>query len=74
MNDVETIRRLQTRMSKQQDEIRALRDLRAHTDRKLDKQRNELARMHQKIATLTREKAELLSDIRKLKEARLTTS
>jgi len=74
MSEEETIKRLQSRMMKQQEEIRALRDLRAHTDRKLDKQRNELARMHQKIAALQREKAALLVDLRKAKDQGLTMS
>jgi hypothetical protein len=43
-------------------------DLRTRLESKLDKQRNELARLHQEVARLKREKKDLIVELRAAKE------
>jgi len=55
-------------VSKQQAQIGKLTALRTRLESKLDKQRNELARLHQEVARLKREKMELVVELRAAKE------
>lgn len=65
MTDLETIRRLQNMLGKKDDEIRGLRQQVSGTGRRLDKQRNELARMHQLVEQLKADKSNLLRDLKR---------
>lgn len=56
------------RVSKQQAQIEKLTALRTRLESKLDTQRNELARLHQEVARLKREKMELVVELRAAKE------
>jgi len=58
-------------VSKQQAQIEKLTALRTRLESKLDKQRNELARLHQEVARLKREKMDLVVELRAAK-GRLT--
>jgi HPt (histidine-containing phosphotransfer) domain-containing protein len=55
-------------VSKQQAQIEKLTALRTRLESKLDKQRNELARLHQEVARLKREKKDLVVELRAAKE------
>ena len=55
-------------VSKQQAQIEKLTALRTRLESKLDKQRNELARLHQEVARLKREKMDLVVELRAAKE------
>jgi HPt (histidine-containing phosphotransfer) domain-containing protein len=55
-------------VSKQQAQIEKLTALRTRLESKLDKQRNELARLHQEVARLKREKEDLVVELRAAKE------
>ena len=55
-------------VNKQQAQIEKLMALRTRLESKLDKQRNELARLHQEVARLKREKMELVVELRAAKE------
>ena len=58
-------------VSKQQAQIEKLTSLHTRLESKLDKQRNELARLHQEVARLKREKMDLVVELRAAK-GRLT--
>jgi len=55
-------------VSKQQAQIEKLTSLHTRLESKLDKQRNELARLHQEVARLKREKMDLVVELRAAKE------
>jgi predicted nuclease with TOPRIM domain len=55
-------------VSKQQAQIEKLTALRTRLESKLDKQRNELARLHQEVSRLKREKKDLVVELRAAKE------
>ena len=55
-------------VSKQQAQIEKLTNLHTRLESKLDKQRNELARLHQEVARLKREKMCLAVELRAAKE------
>jgi predicted nuclease with TOPRIM domain len=54
------------------EKIERLTTLRTRLEAKLDKQRNELARLHQEVARLSREKKDLVVELRAFR-ARLTS-
>lgn len=55
-------------VSKQQAQIEKLTALHTRLESKLDKQRNELARLYQEVARLKREKMDLVVELRAAKE------
>ena len=66
-DDDETITRLQARMMQQQEEVRILRKQQSQSDSRIDTQRKELARLHAQVAELKMDKANLLKDLREMK-------
>jgi HPt (histidine-containing phosphotransfer) domain-containing protein len=68
MTGLEIIKSLEAASVKQAERITKLTQLRARLESKLDKQRNELARLHQEVARLKREKKDLVVELRASKE------
>lgn len=68
MTGLEIIKSLEAALVKQTERVTKLTELRARLESKLDKQRNELARLHQEVARLKREKTDLVVELRAAKE------
>ena len=68
MTGLEIIKSLEASSVKPAERITKLTQLRARLESKLDKQRNELARLHQEVARLKREKKDLVVELRASKE------
>lgn len=68
MTGLEIIKSLEAASVKQAERITKLTQLRARLESKLDKQRNELARLHQEVARLKREKKDMVVELRAAKE------
>ncbi len=68
MTGLQIIKSLEAASVKQAERITKLTQLRTRLESKLDKQRNELARLHQEVARLKREKKDRVVELRAAKE------